>query len=50
MVDYEKIKKLDLQIKKNQEKVKNESDYKKKERLRLKIKIDELKIKIERLG
>lgn len=50
MVDYNKVKKLNLQINKNREKMNKEPDYKKREKLRLKIQIDELKIKLEKLN
>lgn len=49
MINYEKIRKLNQQIKKNNEKLGNEKDYNRKEILKLKIRIDEFKIKIERL-
>jgi hypothetical protein len=49
MVDYEKIKQLQVKISKNRDKMINEKEYKKKEILRLKIQIDELKIKLEKL-
>ena len=50
MADYEKIRKLNLQISKNREKMNKEPDYKKREKLRLKIQIDELKVKLEKLN
>lgn len=50
MVDYNKIKKLNIQISNYRDKMNREQDYKKREKLRLKIQIDELKIKLEKLS
>lgn len=49
MIDYHKIKNLQIKIQGNRDKLKIEKDYKKREILNIKIKIDELKIKLERL-
>ena len=50
MVNLNKIKKWDEEIKKNNDRLKEESDFKKKEKLRLQNSVLELKIKIERLN
>ncbi|KFC58613.1 hypothetical protein FEM08_26070 [Flavobacterium gilvum] len=50
MIDFEKIKKWNDAISKNQERLNKETDIKKKEKLRLKIQIDTLKIKVEKLN
>jgi hypothetical protein len=50
MVNLNKIKKWNEEIKKNNGRLKEESDFKKKEKLRLQNAVLELKIKIERLN
>ena len=50
MIDYNIIRKLTENIKKNRAKLAAEADYKKKQKLRYKIEIDGLKIKIEQLS
>jgi hypothetical protein len=50
MIDWNKIKKHEETIKKQNQKLNIEKDFKKRERIRLKIKIEELKVKIEKLN
>ncbi len=50
MVNFNKIKKWNEEVKKNNDKLKTETDFKKKEKLRLQNSVLELKIKIERLN
>ena len=50
MIDWNKIRKYEEIIKKNNEKLKVEKDYKKRERIKFKINIEELKVKIEKLN
>jgi hypothetical protein len=50
MVNLNKIKKWNDEVKKNNGKLKTETDFKKKEKLRLQNSVLELKIKIERLN
>lgn len=49
MVNFNKIKKWNEEVKKNNDKLKTETDFKKKEKLRLQNAVLELKVKIERL-
>ena len=49
MVDFKRIKGWNDEIKKNNDKLKIETDFKKKEKLRLQNAILELKVKLERL-
>lgn len=50
MINFNKIKKWNDEVKKNNDKLKVETDFKKKEKLRLQNSVLELKIKIERLN
>lgn len=50
MIDWNKIRKHEGTIKKNNEKLNLEKDFKKREKIKLKIKIEELKVKIEKLN
>jgi hypothetical protein len=50
MIDWNKIRKHEETIKKNNEKLNLEKDFKKRERIKLKIKVEELKVKIEKLN
>ena len=50
MIDWNKIRKHEETIKKNNEKLNLEKDFKKRERIKLKINIEELKVKIEKLN
>jgi hypothetical protein len=50
MVDFKRIKSWNDEIKKNNDKLKIETDFKKKEKLRLQNSVLELKVKIERLN
>jgi hypothetical protein len=50
MIDWNKIRKHEETIKKNNEKLNLQKDFKKRERIKLKIKIEELKVKIEKLN
>jgi len=50
MVDFDKIRKCEVTIKRYKEKLEFEKDFKKRENIKLKIKIEEIKIKIERLN
>jgi hypothetical protein len=50
MIDWNKIKKCQANIKINNDKLLTENDFKKREKLRLKIQIEELKVKIEKLN
>lgn len=50
MINFNKIKKWNNEVKKNNDKLKVETDFKKKEKLRLQNSVLELKIKIERLN
>jgi hypothetical protein len=49
MVDFKRIKSWNDEIKKNNDKLKAETDFKKKEKLRLQNSVLELRIKLERL-
>ena len=50
MIDWNKIRKHEETIKKNNERLNFEKDFKKREIIKLKIKIEELKVKIEKLN
>jgi hypothetical protein len=50
MIDWNKIKKIEDNIKKEKNKLIIEKDFNKKERIKLKIKIEEIKVKIEKLN
>lgn len=50
MIDWNKIRKHEEIIKKNNQKLEVERDFKKRERIKFKISIEELKIKIEKLN
>jgi hypothetical protein len=50
MVNFIKIKKWNEEIKKNNGKLKVETDFNQKEKLRFKIQILELRVKIEKLN
>jgi hypothetical protein len=49
MIDWNKIRKIENNIKKENEKLITEKDFKKRERIKLKIKIEELRIKLEKI-
>lgn len=49
MVDFKRIKSWNDEIKKNNDKLKIETDFKKKEKLRLQNSVLELRVKLERL-
>ena len=50
MIDWNKIRKHEETIKKDNEKLNIEKDLKKRERIKLLIKIEELRVKIEKLN